>query len=78
MRLYIYYCSQAFKGNWFWSVYQNNDFPPDDGEGTFDNGIRTLGMKFSLVDVSNAEGVRTCVEEFKSKLKDFFPDIVKW
>jgi hypothetical protein len=78
VRLYIYYCSQAFDANWFFDIYNENDFPRDDGEGSLTNGVRTAGMKFALAEMHNAGAVRTCVERFRQRLQEVFPAPATW
>jgi hypothetical protein len=78
VRLYIYYCSQAFDANWFSDIYNANDFPRDDEEGSFANGIRTVGMKFALAEMHHAEAVRSCVERFRQRLQEVFPARPTW
>jgi hypothetical protein len=76
--LYVYYCSQAFDANWFFDIYQKNDFPRDDGEGSFANGIRTVGMKFSLAEMHNAEAVWSCMDRFRQRLQEVLPARSIW
>ncbi len=59
VRLYLYYCSQASTANWYSKVFGVSQWPRDDGEGTFDGGISTFGLKFPLSRMSNAEDVVT-------------------
>lgn len=73
VRLYVYYCSEPFKGNWYFEVFEGNQWPRDDGVGTFNRGIRTFGFKVSLSKMSNAEGVWECVERFSKEVRAALP-----
>src|SRR6266511_792365 len=78
VKLYIYYCSQAFEANWYHGVYNINDFPRDYGEGAFENGVRTFGMKFSLSEMGDAKAVESCVDRFRQALREVFPARTEW
>jgi hypothetical protein len=72
-RLYVYYCSQALTANWYDNVFSDNQWPRDDGEGSFDAGIRTFGHKFPLSKMSNAEDVSECVKQFSERVRTALP-----
>jgi hypothetical protein len=69
----VYYCSQALTANSHARVFGENQWPRDDGEGAFDGGIRTFGLKFPLSSMSNAEEVSENVKEFSEKVRAFLP-----
>ena len=73
VRWYVYYCSQALTANSHARVFGENQWPRDDGEGAFDGGIRTFGLKFPLSSMSNAEEVSENVKEFSEKVRAFLP-----
>ena len=76
--LYVYYCSQAFVGNWFYNVYSNNRFPQNDGEGSLERGLRTFGMKFPLSEMGDTGAVQTYVNGFRAQLQGVFPSQTEW
>jgi len=73
VRLYLYYCSQASTANWYSKVFSDNQWPRDDGKGTFDGGISTFGLKFPLARLSNAEDVSVSVKQFLEKMQAALP-----
>lgn len=78
VKLYIYRCSEALEANWYYKIFEENVFPPDNGERGFDHGVRTCGMKFQLSEMENADAVGQCVERFKTMLRQTFPDQNQW
>lgn len=78
VRLYIYRCSEALEANWYYRIYNENDFPQDNGAGGFDHGVLTCGMRFQLSEMENADAVGQCVERFKTLLRQTFPDQNQW
>jgi hypothetical protein len=78
VRLYVYYSSKVLKGGWLSDLFYSRIFPADDREGELANGVRTLGMKFALAEMSDAEAVRSCVDKFRQKLRQVVPGRTTW
>jgi hypothetical protein len=78
VRLYVYYSSKLLKGGWLGDLLSSSIFPADDREGELTDGVRTLGMKFALAEMSNAEAVRHCVHKFRQRHQEVFPARSIW
>jgi hypothetical protein len=78
VRLYVYYSSKVLKGGWLDDLLRSSIFPADDREAELANGVRTLGMKFALAEMSNAGAVRNCVDKFRQRLQEVFPARSIW
>jgi len=78
VRLYVYYSSKVLKGGWLDDLLSSSIFPADDREGELANGVCTLGMKFALAEMSDAEAVQNCVNKFRQRLQEVFPARSIW